>query len=181
MMRRDIDFLIEVPNRARDFVVAASDVDVFMVNHPYATVIAVNVDREPFTDSQVRRALNHAVDRRTVIDRALGGIGRPTTGLNSDHWAFRNGARSYTFDPQLADQLLTDAGYPQTSASASNSAEPGMQARLRFTCLVSENSDLDETIALIVQRQLFGIGVDSRPWTSRALLTGPTARTTRRS
>ena len=34
MMRQEVDFLVEVPNKAHDFVAAASDVDVFMVNRP---------------------------------------------------------------------------------------------------------------------------------------------------
>ena len=161
MMRQEVDFLVEVPHRARDFVVAASDVDVFMVNPPYATIIGFNVDRPPFTDNQVRRALNYAVDRRAVIDRVLDGNGRATSGLNAEHWAFRDGERNYTFDPQLADGLLTDAGYAQPTASLSSQGETnGMPARLRFTCLVRESSDFDETVALIVQRQLFDIGVD---------------------
>ena len=91
MMRQEVDFLVEVPNKAHDFVAAASDVDVFMVNRPYATIIGFNVDREPFTDNRVRKALNYAVDRRAVIDRALGGNGRPTSGISTEHWAFRQG------------------------------------------------------------------------------------------
>ena len=160
MMRQEVDFLVEVPNRAQDFVVAASDVDVFMVNRPYATIIGFNVDRAPFTDNQVRRALNYAVDRRAVIDRVLGGNGAPTSGISTKHWAFREGERTYTFDPQLADGLLTDAGFAQSAGSLSSQGEDGVPARLRFTCLVRQNSTFNETIALIVQRQLFDIGVD---------------------
>ena len=160
MMRQEVDFLVEVPNRAQDFVAAASDVDVFMVNRSYATIVGFNVDREPFNDNRVRRALNYAVDRRAVIDRALGGNGRPTSGISTEHWAFREGERTYTFDPQLADGLLAEAGYDQSTTSLSSAGEAGRPARLRFTCLVRENSAVDETIALIVQRQLFDIGVD---------------------
>ena len=160
MMRQEVDFLVEVPNRAQDFVSAASDVDVFLANRPYATVIGFNVDRAPFTDNRVRKALNYGVDRRAVIDRALGGNGRPTSGISTEHWAFREGERTYTFDPQLADGLLTEAGYGRPNRSLSSSGEVGRPARLRFTCLVRENSAFDETIALIVQRQLFDIGVD---------------------
>ena len=57
MMRQDVDFLIDVPNRARDFVGASSDVEVFEVNRPYATVIGFNVGREPFTDPRVPTSL----------------------------------------------------------------------------------------------------------------------------
>lgn len=160
MMRQEVDFLIEVPNRARDFVAAASDVDVFMVNRPYATVIGLNLNREPFSDNRVRRALNYAIDRRALIDRALGGLGRQTSGVSAEHWAFREGVRNYPFDPLLADRLLTDAGYGQPTGPFSSSGEPRIPARLRFTCLVPENRALDETIALIIQRQLFDIGVD---------------------
>ena len=160
MMRQEVDFLVEVPNRAQDFVSAASDVDVFLVNRPYATVIGFNVDRGPFADNRVRKALNYGVDRRAVIDRALGGNGRPASGISTEHWAFREGERTYTFDPQLADGLLTEAGYGQLNRSISSSGEVSRPARLRFTCLVRENSAFDETVALIVQRQLFDIGVD---------------------
>ena len=160
MMRQEVDFLVEVPNRAHDFVAAASDVDVFLVNRPYATVIGFNVDREPFADNRVRRALNYAVDRRAVIDGVLGGNGRPTSGINAEHWAFRDGERNYTFDPQLADGLLTDAGFVRTGTPSSAAGEAGVPARLHFTCLVRENSALDEAMALVVQQQLFDIGVD---------------------
>ena len=160
MMRQEVDFLVEVPNRAHDFVAAASDVDVFLVNRPYATVIGFNVDREPFADNRVRRALNYAVDRRAVIDRVLGGNGRPTSGINAEHWAFRDGERNYTFDPQLADGLLTDAGFVRTGTPSSAAGEAGVPARLHFICLVRENSALDEAMALVVQQQLFDIGVD---------------------
>lgn len=160
MMRHEVDFLVEVPNRAHDFVAAASDVDVFLVNRPYATVIGFNLDRQPFVDNRVRQALNYAVDRRAVIDRVLGGNGRPTSGINAEHWAFRDGERNYTFDPQLADRLLTDAGFVRRTPSSSAPGEAGVPARLRFTCLVRENSALDEAMALVVQQQLFDIGVD---------------------
>ena len=160
MMRQEVDFLVELPIRAQDFVAATSDVDVFMVNRPYATVIGFNVDRAPFADNRVRRALNYAIDRRVVIDRVLGGHGRPTSGISTEHWAFQEGERNYTFDPQLADALLTEAGYVQSTGSPASQGGDGVQARLRFTCLVRENSEFDEAIALIVQRQLFDIGVD---------------------
>ena len=63
-------------------------------------------------DKRVAQALNHAVDRQAIIDSLLGGdatglgqpFGRPGFGYPADD-------ESYPYDPDLARQLLADAGY----------------------------------------------------------------------
>jgi len=68
---------------------------------------------EPFTDSRVRQALNHAVDVQTIIDTLLNGNGQRLASL------FPEGGLGYdpnlapmTYDPDLARSLLAEAGYP---------------------------------------------------------------------
>jgi peptide/nickel transport system substrate-binding protein len=64
-------------------------------------------------DKRVAQALNHAVDRQAIIDSLMGGdatglgqpFGRPGFGYPADD-------EPYPYDPDLARQLLAEAGYP---------------------------------------------------------------------
>ena len=158
MMRDDIDVLHDVPISAREFVQAESSVDLYTLDRPYEYLVGFNLTHDALGKQQVRQALNYAVDRRVLVERGLRGYGRSASGVWSQHWVYRGVERAYRYDPELADQLLTLAGYPLPTGRPSGSGD-AMPARLRFTCLVFAGSLPDE-IALLVQRQLYEIGVD---------------------
>ena len=157
MMRSEVDFLFEVPINAADFVEAESRVELFKTERPYAYKIGFNVQGGLLRDKQIRQALNHAVDRRLLIERALRGDGHPASGIWPSHWAYGGVERLYRYDPALADQLLTEAGYPPARSVASPDTMP---SRLRLTCLVRAEDSTEEHLALLVQRQLYDVGVD---------------------
>ena len=158
MMRGEIDFLFQVPIQAREFVEAESRVALFRTERPYAYMVRFNLENPHLSKKSVRRALNHAVDRDAIIERALRGDGYPASGVWASHWAFGGVERLYRHDPQLADQLLTDAGYPPVTSSPGTS----MPARFRFTCLIPSEPVPYEPAALLIQQQLYDIGVDMR-------------------
>lgn len=77
------------------------------------TILAINHKTEPLGDIRVRQAIAHAIDRRAIIDGAMFGYGTPI----GTHFAPHNpdyvdltGLSAY--DPELARQLLAEAGYP---------------------------------------------------------------------
>ncbi len=159
MMRGEIDFLFEVPVQAREFVEAESRVELFRTERPYAYMIGFNLQNQQLRDTRVRQALNHAVDRRAIIERALRGEGFPASGVWASHWAYNGVEKLYRHDPALADQMLTRAGYPPVGVSPTADVMP---ARLRFTCLIPSDPVPYEPMALLIQRQLYDIGVDMR-------------------
>lgn len=69
--------------------------------------------RNPLKDVRVRRAINHAINRTAVVERAMEGAGTPTAQYM---------ARGYighvpdlpppAYDPALSRRLLAEAGYP---------------------------------------------------------------------
>lgn len=81
-----------------------------------SVLIAMDTTSGPLADVRVRRALNHAVDRESIIDNLLGGqavetgtfFGNPL--LNGYDESIADDR--YTYDPDLAKRLLAEAGYP---------------------------------------------------------------------
>ena len=71
-----------------------------------------NVMEGPLRDARVRRALNYGVDKQAFIDQVLGGLtvpaGQPATRATN---GYNPGVKPYPYDPQMAKQLLAEAGY----------------------------------------------------------------------
>ncbi len=158
MMRNEIDFLYEVSPDTLEFIRFEESVRVFPFLRNYVYAIALNTRRKPFDSGQVRKALNHSVNRQRIIELALKGKGRPANGPAwPQHWAFDASVPDYEYDPQRSRALLDTAGVQQSQAQSNNKQAP---ARFHFTCLVPQNFALWERMALIAQRDLSQIGVD---------------------
>jgi len=161
MMRSEIDILFQVPNDTREFVEAESSVQVFAFDRPYVYFLGFNTGRPPFRDPAVRQALNHAVDRGAIIEHTLHGHGRAGSGTWPFHWAYQGASLVYHYDPQRADRLLTESGYPP-HATSGHDRPNGLPSRMRFVCLVPSDLAPFETLALQLQKQFYDIGVDMR-------------------
>ena len=71
---------------------------------------------------EVRKALNYAIDREAILDKILFGFGEigiipfsflsPTANNGAPPPWWNNDWKPHPFDPALAKQILTDAGYP---------------------------------------------------------------------
>jgi peptide/nickel transport system substrate-binding protein len=115
--------------------------------------VVFNAKRPIFRDPEIRKALNYAVDRTNIVARAF--RGHATAASNPAwplHWAYDTAAPQYVYDPARAAASLeraTKQGRDQTRSNA-----------LKFVCLIPENVQLWERLALIVQRNLAEIGVE---------------------
>jgi peptide/nickel transport system substrate-binding protein len=83
------------------------------------TYLAFNLRRPPLDDVRVRRAVNMAIDRRAIVDEALGGLGAPAFGFYTPTvgWAYNGRARAPSHDPAGARRLIATAaarGYVPT-------------------------------------------------------------------
>lgn len=98
-----------------------------IVLHPYSwraeTSMMVDVQREPWNDVRVRKALNMALDLDTINATYFSGLadtvynghlGNALVGYQVpfDQWPEELQAE-YTYNPELAEQLLDEAGYPR--------------------------------------------------------------------
>jgi peptide/nickel transport system substrate-binding protein len=113
----------------------------------------IRVDKSPFTDIKVRKALEMAIDRPTIARTYYGGTvdGKPCGPANPafkgymtpfDDWpqALKD---EYTYNPTKAKQLLAEAGYP---------------AGFKTNIVAATNADLD--LLQIIKSEFLDIGVD---------------------
>ncbi|MEX1004745.1 MAG: ABC transporter substrate-binding protein [Acidimicrobiia bacterium] len=67
----------------------------------------------PLESTEVRLAMNHAVDRQAIVDSLFDGQAALSTGLvATSSLGFDDSLEPYSYDPELAMQMLADAGYP---------------------------------------------------------------------
>ena len=157
LLRGDVDVVTNVPPDAVEFI-QNDAIQVIPFARRYQFLIAFNVRRPPFTSPVVRRALNFAIDRESLIEKVLQGQGQAATGpLWPQHWAYDTTIPPYSFDQTLATQLLDQAGLTAGRVTGTEESAP---ARLRFNCLLPANFSLLERVALDIQKQLFDVGVD---------------------
>lgn len=75
--------------------------------------VAINCTHGPLRDPRVRRALNYAVDVRTLLQHLVGGRGHRAAGVIPPSLDGADTTRApYAYDPAKAKQLLAAAGYP---------------------------------------------------------------------
>lgn len=76
-------------------------------------ILAINNGRKPFDDVRVRRAISHAIDRKTVVDGAMQGYGTPIgSHFSPASPGYVDLTGIYPHDVARAKALLAEAGYP---------------------------------------------------------------------
>jgi peptide/nickel transport system substrate-binding protein/oligopeptide transport system substrate-binding protein len=76
--------------------------------------LGFNLNREPYVNNYLlRRALNYAIDRESIIKNILGDAYLAAKGvIPIGSAAYNPQMRGYVYDPEKAAQLLTEAGFP---------------------------------------------------------------------
>ena len=69
--------------------------------------------KNPLKDIRVRQALSKAIDRKSLVERTLEGLGQPASNLNtSGAVGYVESLKVEAYDPEGARKLLAEAGYP---------------------------------------------------------------------
>ncbi|MCL2335927.1 MAG: ABC transporter substrate-binding protein, partial [Firmicutes bacterium] len=73
--------------------------------------LAMNTEKTPFNDQQVRQAVNYAVNKQAIISRFFAGLAQPAKNpLPPAWWGYNEQVKDYPYDPAKAKALLTQAG-----------------------------------------------------------------------
>ena len=119
-------------------------------------LVYLNPDTPPFSDAEVRRALQHGLDRETLIAEVLDGQALPVDSpIVSDLWAHVSDPSAYAFDPARAEALLDDAGWVPGEGGRTKEDE---DAPLQFT-LASSDAPTQSEVAQEIARQWAQLGI----------------------
>jgi peptide/nickel transport system substrate-binding protein len=93
----------------------ANGLGLYMRNPVRILVMGFNAVKEgsPFADVRIRRAVNHAVNRKAITAALMGGYVEPATQpVPKGSIGYDPELEGYAYDPDKAKALLAEAGYP---------------------------------------------------------------------
>lgn len=109
-----VDLAAITPDRLGDSEAAGLGLVSAATRSPYALML--DASKDGLNNAEVRKALNHAVDRDAINQAVFDGTCPPTVQVYaSDFWAHNsdiNDEEWGSYDPDLARQMIVDAGYP---------------------------------------------------------------------
>ena len=154
LMRNDIEAVSEMLESA---IVGQNNVRAYAFVRPYYYQLLFNVRNPALKNPAVRQALSYAIDRKAVVEQALGAQGIVAESpIWPFHWAHSTAQKVYVHNSEAATLRLDSVGL-----KVKKSAVPGqMPSRLRIRCLIPANNAQFEKMALLLQKQLYEIGVD---------------------
>ncbi len=111
--------------------------------------LALNTRDPILKDVRVRQAIAYAIDRKTIIHYLMGDMAHEANSvLPPQSWAYNANAKDYAFDPERANLILDQAGYPKKSG-------------YRFQLTMKTSTDgTTRVLAAVLQQQLRAIGID---------------------
>jgi peptide/nickel transport system substrate-binding protein len=75
--------------------------------------LGFNTTADPFQDVKVREAIAHAIDVPLMVETLLAGYGQVANSLvHSTSFGWMESLEPFAYDPDLAKQLLSEAGFP---------------------------------------------------------------------
>lgn len=113
LLAGDVEIATEVPVHMMKQIEANKNTRVAKVNGTRSFFVALNNTKPPFDNVLVRRAANHALDKKLIIDHILQKTATPINGvLSPDAFGFDASLPAYEYDVAKAKKLLAQAGYP---------------------------------------------------------------------
>ncbi len=108
----EADFVRHLPVSQLPLFEDSTDFVIHRDQQPRTVTLYINNRKGPFSDVNIRKAAQHAVDRQAIVDSVLEGVGEPAVGPFAPAEAWVNsGLAPYEFDPQASKDLLAEAGY----------------------------------------------------------------------
>lgn len=128
------------------------------ISQPLASrVLAINSGRGPTAEIAVRKAIQHSINKKPLIQAVFYSVEKQADLLFSVDTPYCNlGLKPYEYDLHLADKLLNDAGWAQPSKNAIRKKD-GQELAIDL-CFVGNDAH-QKAIAEVMQGELKKIGI----------------------
>jgi len=124
------------------------------------TYLGYNLKDWRFQDKRVRQALTTAINRDSIVQGVLLGLGVVAqTPYNPDTFWYNPNVKKFPYDPEKAKQMLAEAGWKDTDGDGilDKDGKP-----FQFTILTNQGNDLRKNAATIIQRDLKRVGIQAK-------------------
>jgi len=117
MLSGGIDLMVEVPPDALGRFSGSPDYSVHEQVGPHVWFLILNMKEGPTSDQRVRQAINYAIDKQALVENVLQGTAEVAAGpvAPAFSWAYNEDLEPYPYDPELARDLIEEAGYEGAS------------------------------------------------------------------
>lgn len=135
----------DLPPELVKYLQKQPDITVQTVVGANYSYLGLNVQAEFLRDARVRRAIAHAIDTQAIIDKVMVSHSRQANAiLPPEHYAGNAALQPYSYQPELARQLLQSAGI-----------------KLPLTLVYKTSTDPQRVrLATILQAQMQAAGID---------------------
>ena len=161
----EIDWGALTPSAVEEF---EDSEDVTVVDYPTLsfTFYGLNLDTTKttlFQDVEVRQAMFYAIDREAMLESIYFGYAEVAVGtIPTMSWAYKPDAIdvTYPYDPEMAEQLLDEAGWTDTNGDGTRDKD-GQE--LAFTMYGIAGNAVHEAILVAMQEYWNQIGIEMTP------------------
>ncbi|SFA89248.1 peptide/nickel transport system substrate-binding protein [Lentibacillus halodurans] len=129
---------------------AEQGLDLFTRDENNVGYVGLNTQKEPLDQVEVRRAINHAIDRQAIADAMYAGYANSAKNpLPPSYMGYNDEVEGYEYDLERAQELLAEAGY-----------EDGLEIELWTMPVARPYMPDPETVAEIIQNNLAEVGIE---------------------
>jgi peptide/nickel transport system substrate-binding protein len=121
------------------------------------TYLGYNLLDPRFKDKRIRQAIAYAINRQSVIDGVLLGLGRHATQpVPPESWAYNPNVPKFEYNPEKAKALLAEAGWKDTNNDGllDKDGQP-----FKFTIMTNQGNEERAKTAEIIQQNLSKVGI----------------------
>jgi len=120
--------------------------------------VIFNSENEALKDTNVRQAILLGINRDLIIENYLGGYGVSVDlPINPNSYLFNQELTKNSFNPERAQDILTNNGWKENSALGFRSKGT---LKLQFNLLVNSNNENSEAKAAFIKENLRNIGIE---------------------
>jgi dipeptide transport system substrate-binding protein len=117
--------------------------------------LGMNMERWPFNDLRVRRAVNMAIDKAAIIEAVYRGAGVVAkSAIPPTLWSYNDDIEDYPYDPDAAQELMIEAGLAE-----------GFDTDLWYIPVSRPYNPNGKRIAELIQYDLARIGIRTKLFT----------------